>query len=404
MRWIVCNLLWLSFATTAAIADEPAEKGALSAKLSVKVDGPLLADFPLLLKLTMTNAGEKPIHFWCGGPAVYPSASYFTVTLINDREAPQVLSLSNGQYEMGSGGHIPIKDSQEIPAVCGPVPAGKYVLVVQGKSEEIHRDSKTILIWPTMKSEQIEIEVIEDREKLKEAEQAILNRAKQDQDPFAAHASLRFGIDPIVETWLKQLRATPKEIGFAPQLGMVERFPNGTDLILKEVCEKRSQVELPPKQRRNDSELILLVRRFKTDAAVDALLFFADSTFVSSNSRELAVGALIELPQPKVRMRLHRMISDTSHPSHWMAIRKVTFLRDPLAIQALLKHANDKDAEARLAAIQALSWFREDLRAKDCLEKAKSDKDKSISETAKKALFEDLLIRPGMRPNDGNSK
>lgn len=393
MRWIVCNLLWLSFATTVALADEPAEKGELSAKLSVKVDGPLLADFPLLFKLKMTNDGEKPIHFWCGGPGRYPSARYFTITLINEREAPRVLSLSNGQYEVGSGGHVPIEDSQVIPAVCGPVSAGKHVLVVQGRAEEITRqDGKSVLIWPAMKSEQIEIEVIEDREKLKEAEQAILNRAKQ--EPFAAHVSLRFGIDPIVDAWLKQLRATPKEIGFAHQLGMVERFPNGTDLILKEVCEKRGQVELPPKQRSHDPGLVLLVRRFKTEAAMEALLVFVDSKLVSSSSRELAVRALIEeFPQPKTRMRLQHIISDTNHPSHWMAIRDLTYRRDPLAIQALLKCANDKDVETRLIAVQALSWFRDDPRAKECLEKAKSDRDKSIQETVPKALSQDLRIR-----------
>src|SRR5688500_16217911 len=51
----------------------------LSAKLTVEVDRVVLANAPLQLQITITNTGDTPIGYWCGGPELYPSARPFSV-------------------------------------------------------------------------------------------------------------------------------------------------------------------------------------------------------------------------------------------------------------------------------------------------------------------------------------
>lgn len=388
--------------------DLPIEHTGLSAKLEARVDSPLLADFPLVLKLTMTNTSDKPIYYWCGGPDQYPPAKNFTAELTNEKGEKRRLTLSNGQYEAGSGIHVAVKIPQEFPAVSDPIAAGKYTLRVAGRISGYIKDGKIVETWPAMSAEPIAIEVIEDRAAVIAAEKTWIERLKR--SPFSRYVSIRYGFDPDVKTWLDQILSDePKavEVGLR-ELSQVQRFPSGADVILKQVATNRSSLfSREPKrvsdllerdsnslrsERIHDQTLVAIVRRLRTDAALETLLIFANSAAVNQFAREQAVEALANFPQPKAKDELLRMIKDRNHPAYWSAIRSLAYLRSPEAMPPLVKQSLDEDLRKRAFAIRALTWLREEPDARRTIEKALTDPDEHVRRCAKQALARDLNL------------
>lgn len=132
----------------------------LSADLTAQIDGPTLAEFPLLFKLTVTNTGRTPIYYWCGGPGQYPNASPFVVTVTDQQGHSTKFRLHNGQFVEGSGTSRPITKTQMFPAACDPLAPGVYTLQVSCKAYCRADDGSEER--PAMTSEPFKITVVED--------------------------------------------------------------------------------------------------------------------------------------------------------------------------------------------------------------------------------------------------
>ncbi len=171
---------------TFLVLSEP-QRSKLSAELKVEIDGPLVADFPLLFKLTVTNTCEAPFYYWCGGPGSYPNAVPFVVTATDQRGQTKELDLHNGQYVMGSGRGFAIKTTQELPAACDPMPAGAYTLRITAKAHFRDDNGKKIEVRPALISDPVEVTIVDDRAALELGNERL--RDREQSDPFARHVA-----------------------------------------------------------------------------------------------------------------------------------------------------------------------------------------------------------------------
>ena len=155
MRPRIALVLGWALMATASLsvrAAEPIKTVDLSADLTVEIDGPILADLPLQLKLTITNTGQAPLRYWWGGPGPYPTARPFAAEVTDAKGSTRWSPLHNGQAEQGSGEGRLIEKVQELPAACDPLGPGTYTLRVIGKPEVSYPDGKAWQTWPAMRA------------------------------------------------------------------------------------------------------------------------------------------------------------------------------------------------------------------------------------------------------------
>lgn len=90
------------------------------------------ADAPVLVWITVTNDGQAPIRYWSGGPGKYPDARQFSARVTDEKGKSRDATLSNGQYQMGSGINYKIQPGQSVtlPAALDPLPPGSYTIQV----------------------------------------------------------------------------------------------------------------------------------------------------------------------------------------------------------------------------------------------------------------------------------
>jgi hypothetical protein len=188
---VMCG--WSAYAAgQAKVAKRPSE---FSAKLKVEVDGPLLANFPIQLKLTVINTGKTPFSIWCPKGLHYPNACMFSIAVTDGNGRTNNYVLDNEAPSVGSGYDVRVKTTMTLPAVFDPLPPGNFTLKVTGAAEghnaehregEIVRsDEEIIETWPAMSSEPINITVKEDPIALAKAEKDLL--AKATEGAFAEH-------------------------------------------------------------------------------------------------------------------------------------------------------------------------------------------------------------------------
>src|SRR5450432_4466061 len=82
--------------------------------LDAVVDGTPLVGKPVLLKVTLTNIGDKPLSYWCGGPELYPAAENFLIILTSADGKSREIMPTNGQYTVGSGVGRDIKPGEAV--------------------------------------------------------------------------------------------------------------------------------------------------------------------------------------------------------------------------------------------------------------------------------------------------
>ncbi len=92
------------FAITVNLAQAADTSKANEVSLSIKADREQALGWPLIVDLTVTNAGKQPISWWCGGPDLYPGAEHFVVEVRYGSDTTwHKVPASNGQYVEGSG-------------------------------------------------------------------------------------------------------------------------------------------------------------------------------------------------------------------------------------------------------------------------------------------------------------
>lgn len=367
-------------------AKEPGRTTKLSAELTVETDGPLLAEFPIQLKLTITNLGDRPLHYWCGGPGDYPGAHLFTTTVTDGDGKAHELSLHNGQYVEGSGTNRPIKDTKELPVACRPLPAGTYVFRVECKSEGYVRDGKMVETWPAMISMSVRFTVKKDPSAVTVAERELIARAKD--DPFAKHVSETYGIAPVIMKCLKHLLQDDPSFKLVGRLQHVRRLPEGGDVILKQAAIKHCHPKLGSPDKNLLRHISLLARGCHSDDALDAMITIARAD-VDNYARQMAVRDLAEVPSKRAEESLILLAKDKDSPIYWDAIYGLANRGNPFALAPLLEELNDEDPARRVLVISLLSGLRNQPAAKDAIISALKDPSPLVREKARQLLSDE---------------
>ncbi len=167
MQYRLSAVALISLSALRALATDPAASPAHptgpSAKLKVEVDGELLADLPISLKVTVIKTGEYPLSIWCPVGAEYPSAHIFYVAATDRNDRTTTYLLHNGQAVQGSGNYRRVEKTLVVPAVFDPLPPGKYTISVFGHASG-HLDEKEEFVteWPQTDSGPIAVTVKDD--------------------------------------------------------------------------------------------------------------------------------------------------------------------------------------------------------------------------------------------------
>ena len=98
-----------------------------------KLTGPVAA-ISVMLVVTLTNTGAKPLTYWNGGPGRFPGGQEFQAILTSEGAAAKDVKASNGQYEMGSGRSRSLSpgESMDVPLALPPQAPGNYRLNMKG--------------------------------------------------------------------------------------------------------------------------------------------------------------------------------------------------------------------------------------------------------------------------------
>jgi hypothetical protein len=385
LHWSSCLSLILLFGGS-TYAAEDASPTRLSANLAGEVNGPLLADFPLLFNLTVINTGKTPISYLCGGPGEYPKARPFVVSVTDHLGRLQQLRLHNGQYEVGSAERLAITHKVTFPAACDPLPPGTYTLQIAAKADYEKIDGKSVEVRPAMTAAPITVTIVEDRKALVAAESDL--RAQESKDPFARHVAEVYSIDPIVATWLEDLLNDDPNVGLdaCGELQRVIRLPPNGDDFLKKAAIKFCHPGTGKAERDILREISLISRGIGTDNAIDAILIIATSAVDEDDVRSLAVSDLAGIPGPRSERALLDLASDDNSPVYWQALVGLADRHNSAALRPLLQAATDTNSDHRSFALVALTAFRDLPEVRAALNAGLTDKNASVRAAARKAL------------------
>jgi HEAT repeat protein len=373
-----------------SLASDRRDPIALSADLKIEVNGPLLADLPLQFRLTITNTGKIPLAYWCGGPASYPSAHLFRAEVKDASGRTRWLPLHNGQHMRGRGTTCFVAKTQLLPAAGDPLGPGTYTIRVVGKPQLIIQKGKMSEQWPAMIAEPITVTIKEDRRARIAAEKTIVLRA--DEEPFLWHVARVYSLDPVVETWLRQLLDPDPKVAFLAvgHLQHVRRLPPGGDASLKEAALKHCR----PKSGKLDLNLLhyisLIAGQIRTDEALDVVLMIVEGCAPEWPSTT-AVEYLAGFPQKRAEDALISIAEKKDAAAYWDAINGLAKRGNRLALDPLKRAAADlgperRTRERRFFAIRALSSLRKYPEAREILNNALSDPDPDVKRCAEMAL------------------
>jgi hypothetical protein len=357
-----------------------------SAKLKAEIEGPLVVDFPLIFKLTVTNTGEVPFYYWCGGPGSYPNAGPFVVIATDRWGQTKKLGLHNGQCVTGSGRGIAIKTTQELPAACDPLPAGEYSLRLTAKAHFRYDNGKRIEVRPALTSDPFSVTIVDDRAALELANERL--RDREQADPFARHVAEVYGIDPIVKASLEQLLdGDPKFAhGASLHLGGVRRLPSGGGELLKRAVSKLCHADKGTFDFNLLRNISFDCRGIQYKDAVDAMVIIAKSAPDLMDVRRMAVMDIGLNDCPEADHALLDIAADKDSPLYWDALFQLGRRHNPAALKPLLEAASDPQSDRRSFALDGLVEFRDRPEVRHAIEAALHAKDPAVRESANMTL------------------
>ena len=375
-------IVTILFVASSLVADDRSTRKD-SAELAAEIDGPLLVDFPLLFKLTVTNTGDAPMYYWCGGPAQYPTATPFVVEATNADGKTWQLRLDNGQYRIGSGSVNPIEKTQTLPAAGDSLPAGDYTLQVTAKADYDVDKGEKIEVRPAMSSKPLKVTIVEDRAALEVANKKLLDR--KGAEPFAKFVAETYSIDPVVQTWLDQLLDDDIKVGMKAigHLQNVSRFPPGGDKVFLEAAQKFCGPKSSVAEKNRLRYISLICRRIHTDNATDAIATIASSAADEKYARHCAALDLAGIPGERAEKALLALAADKDSPIYWDALLGVARHKNTMAVKPLLQAATDPKAANRAIAMRALGDFRDVPEVRSVLTAAAEGEDSTVTRVQK---------------------
>ena len=357
-------------------AGEPAKIAEMSADFAVEVVGPVVADLPIQLKLTITNTGQAPPTYWCGGPGRYPTADPFFAEVTDATGRTFGPLLHNGQYWIGSGNYLSIDKVETLPAACDPLGPGSYTLRVVGRPRIAPRDGRLVPEWPAMRARPITLKVEENRAARAAAEKEV--RARAAKDPFAKYIAKVYSINPIVKGWLDQFVADDFATAFKAcgEMQFVRRLPPGGDALLKQAAVKRCRREPGGNEWQLLQYTATVGANVRTEEGLDAVLMVAKSRpdWVGT----YAVGRLSCFPQQRAEDALVAYAKGKDAAMSWCAVRGLAERHNRFAIAPLIKAAMKQSRETavwnrRWEALRWLSNFADDPEVAKVLRDAAND-------------------------------
>ena len=381
-----------------------ARPSSFSGQLKVQIDGPLLVNFPVLLKLTVVNTGKTPFSFWYRGS--YPNACLFWAAVTDHDRHTRHYLLQNEATTQGSGNDNPVETMLTLPAVFDSLPAGNYTLKVGGESRGyvVRRDANNpqsdleyIETSPKMSSEEIPITVKEDAIALANAENELLARAKPWS--FAEHVAQVCSIGPTVKTWLEQLLNDDPEVAWESigRLQHVLRLPPGGDVMLQQAARKHSRLE--PSRTVNGllDYITLIAAHIGTDGSLEAALIVARSA-KSPEARAMAIDRVSWFAQKKAETELLTFLNEKDTRVFRAALFGLANRHNVAALAPLLRAASDKDVGQRSFAVRALRGLKDYPAARDVVATALSDPSPAVRDAAHDANRSDKEQSPCLIP------
>jgi len=365
-----------------ASCDASIARAELAATLKVTADPVQPAHVPILLTLTIRNAGTEPISYWRGSAGGYPDASSFTAaisyagrtrTVLADR-----LSNSNGQFASGAGRMRALKpgESASFPAALRPLPPGTYSIYVAGEPQGRVENGRFGDIWfPATWSQPLRVEIRYD-EKLAAGRDADLIARVRKGDPFAQHVAARFP-RPQVQKALEQDLSGDDIV--AAEGAMDALWPDynpSTDAA--PLIAKAIRSHLKPINDGHDEWLLQVLLR------------------MSGRFRAPEVQAAVkELAAARPEGRVHRYAQSTllnfPTPTATKTPDRSDDLVEELLINTLVK---SKDPKTRAHAYESLAAYPNSQRAIDTVMAGISDDDPSVRTAAEKAWKTMKAARP----------
>ena len=328
---------------------------------------------PVLVRITVTNVGQAPFTYWCGGPATYPGAHHFVAHVTDEPGRTREAHLSNGQYQMGSGTERQVLPGQSVtlPAALEPLSAGTYTIQVG--------NCKLVRV------------IINDDEQLAvKREQNVLKRARQGE-PFAQHVAARFPADSVTRALLQDLASKEEQVSLraATTLGQFEKLPADSGPLVERAMQIHLTAELKKRIRQTNLliQLAILAGNLGSDQAMSAVLALAVST-LDSQTRGRAINQLGRFKQEQAAKALRGFLRDMNDDVRFEAARTLANRKDPAAVDELLAVAADKQNRWRAYAYLSLANFPSDARAKEAIEKGLDDPEDFARSQAQQALRE----------------
>jgi hypothetical protein len=182
------------FITSSAIAADPQTQGEVA--ITVSADSEQPSGWPIVVELTLTNVGEEPIRWWCGGPDVYPGAEHFRVRVHQGLEDDwREVKPTNGQYVEGSGTHRQLKSGESITVPLA-LPVEKKV----GASFRILPRE-----WRADKVAEVTVLISDDPVYADRRRDRMIESALGQTDSFWRHIAERYADAVVIEAMLRSV-------------------------------------------------------------------------------------------------------------------------------------------------------------------------------------------------------
>jgi hypothetical protein len=386
IRWLVAATIASVLLTgnhCAAAADDALPK----ARLAVRVyDNYAVAGLPVILRLSVTNTGRVPFHYWCGGPDRYPPAGEFVATVEGtDGEAREV-PLSNGQYTQGSGSLVWVEPGQTVwlPATIDSLPPGRYTIRTVRCEEQGYfpvPNGPMKVTWPTVASAVgLTVKVRKDPTRYDQIVAELLARTRAN-DPFAQHVATEFRVAQVIKAMMADLGSDDQAAGTAARVLFMLRDPkpDGLGDTLKRAVVRRLRAD--ESDRDVLSLLSSLAEQEGSDASLDSVLAIVLEPGAVERSRYV-LQDLFNFKQARATEALRKFVAHPDSGVRFTAAVGLSKRRDPAAVPVLVAASREPGHPDRTHAFYRLEDYPDDPRAVAAIEAGARDPDEAVRRSA----------------------
>ena len=312
----------LFIASTAHASDAPAQ-GEVAITASADREQP--SGWPVIVELTLTNVGNEPIKWWCGGPDVYPGAEHFRVQVRQGvGDDWRDVKPTNGQYIEGSGTYRHLKPGESIT-----VP---LALPVEKKSESSFRILPRE--WSADKFAEVSVLLSDDPVYADRRRARMIEAVLGQTDPFWRHIAERYADAAVIEAMLSSVMEddAPIVAKAASVLARQGKLPEGAGGDFAALVRRWLPQSPRPEWGGLREDIVAAALKTQSEEARTAVLD-AMRAAPDANSRWIAINALRLSPGD----------------DEWLRRARAAIIR--------LQRASPRDAELERQSKLAVQWL-----------------------------------------------